>query len=118
MAFKQKAYWFLSDMHGSNVLMSEVRLWKRQARLGARRASKLGRGHKDSPTALWLTKMMVSLGDKALTLARVSVFLVLGGKYKIESLGSRKSIGPQIPKTGCGQLCKLVTVTEHTSCRS
>lgn len=118
MAFKKKVYWFLSDMDGSNVLMSEVRHWKREARLGTRRASKLGRGHKDSPMALWLAKMMVSLRDKALTLARVSIFLVLRGKYKIESLHSGKSIGPQIPKTGCGQLCMLVTGTEHTDCHS
>lgn len=48
MAFKKKTYWFLSDVDGSNVLMSEVRHWKREARLGTRRASKLGRGHKDS----------------------------------------------------------------------
>lgn len=42
MAFKKKAYWFLSDVDGSNILMSEVRHQKRKARLGTCRASKLG----------------------------------------------------------------------------
>lgn len=42
MAFKRKAYWFLSDMDGSKILMSEVRHQKRETRLGRCRASKLG----------------------------------------------------------------------------
>lgn len=45
-----------------------------------------------TPTALWLAKMMVSLGDRLSHNARVSIFLVLSGKYKIESLHSGKSI--------------------------
>lgn len=42
MAFKEKAYWFLSDMYGPHILMSEVRHSKREARLGTCTASKLG----------------------------------------------------------------------------
>lgn len=64
MAFKKKAYWFLSDMDGSNILVPGVRHHEREARLGTCRASKLGYGHKDSPMASWLSKMMMSLGAK------------------------------------------------------